>query len=265
MDLDFSDDATRLGINQWVSGVTNKKIENFLAEPLNPSTRMILVNAIYFKGDWAKKFDITDTKKEKFYLCDGSSVDTDMMNMKKKFNMDYIRELNAKVLELPYKGHSLSMILLLPDDKDGLANLEARLTAEHLLKLQWNPGDQLDVMVSLPRFKLDASASLGRTLSDMGMPALFIAGIADLSKMDGARDLFVSDVIHKAFIEVNEEGSEAAAATAVIFAFGCAMPRVLEFRADHPFLFAIRCNHTGSLLFMGKVENPPVTTEMYGL
>ena len=254
--VDFSNDATRQGINQWVSDETNKKIENLLAEPLDPMTRMVLVNAIYFKGDWAKKFDAKDTKKEKFYRSDDSSVDVDMMNMKKKFSMDYIRDLKTKVLELPYKGASLSMILLLPDDKDGLAKLESALTADHLMKLRVNPHGRNDVVVALPRFILEESASLGETLCSMGMSEVFNSGHADLSQMDGTRNLFLSKVVHKAFIEVNEEGSEAAAATAAVI-LCCSMPRVLEFRADHPFLFMIRCNRTKSFLFMGKMENPP--------
>ena len=257
--VDFSNDATRQGINKWVSDETNKKIENLLAEPLDPLTRMILVNAIYFKGDWAKKFDAKDTKKEKFYRSDGSSVDVDMMNMEKEFSMDYIRELKTKVLELPYKGESLSMIILLPDDKDGLGNLEAGLTADHLMKLRLNPHGRNDVVVALPRFILEESASLGETLSNMGVSEAFIDVRADFSKMDGTRKLFLSEVIHKAFIEVNEEGSEAAAATAVVMMYNC-IPQVLEFRADHPFLFAIRCNRTKSFLFMGKMENPPMAT-----
>ena len=256
--MDFSNDATRQGINQWVSDETNKKIENLLADPLDPLTRMILVNAIYFKGDWAIKFDAKDTKKEKFYRTDGSSVDVDMMNMKKKFSMDYIRELKTKVLELPYKGESLSMILLLPDNKDGLSKLEAELTADHLANLRFNPRSRNDVVVALPRFKLEESASLGETLSTMGMSEGFVEGRADFTKMDGTRNLYLSKVLHKAFIEVNEEGSEAAAATAAIM-MARSMPRVSEFRADHPFLFMIRCNRTKSLLFVGKMENPTVS------
>ena len=219
---------------------------------------MILVNAIYFKGDWAKKFDAKDTKKEKFYRSDGSSVDVDMMNMEKEFSMDYIRELKTKVLELPYKGGSLSMFILLPDDKDGLVKLESGLTADHLANLQHNPLSDDDIMVALPRLKLMESASLGETLSNMGMPEVFSEGTADLSKMGGTRNLYVSKVIHKACIEVNEEGSEAAAATAVsIVCYSLRMG--MEFRADHPFLFIIRCNSTKSVLFMGKMESPHVS------
>ena len=216
---------------------------------------MVLVNAVYFKGDWAMKFDAKNTKKEKFHCSDGSSMDVDMMNMKKKFSMDYIRDLKTKALELPYKGESLSMIILLPDDKDGLANLEAGLTADHLANLRHHPHSRNDVKVALPRFKLKESASLKETLSNMGMLEVFSDSKSDLSKMDGTRNLFLSKVVHKAFIEVNEEGSEAAAATAAVVMLR-SMPMVREFRADHPFLFMIRCNRTKSLLFMGKMESP---------
>ena len=253
--VDFSNDATRQGINQWVSGETNKKIENLLAEPLDPMTRMILVNAIYFKGDWAKKFDAKDTKKEKFFRSDGSSVDVDMMNMVEDLNMDHIHELKTRVLELPYKGKSLSMLIFLPYEKDGLANLEAGLKANHLMNLQWSRRTYQEVVVAFPRFILEESASLSDTLSRMGMSEVFSGGRADLSKMDGTRGLFLSRVIHKAFIEVNEEGSEAVAATSG----DIVMSDPPEFRADHPFLFMIRCNRTKSVLFMGKMENPPAT------
>ena len=151
----------------------------------------------------------------------------------------------------------------MPNDKKGLAKLEAGLTAKHLMKLKWNSSDRMYVEVALPRFMMEESASLGCVLEHMGMSKLFTEGRADLSKMDGSRELFVSGVMHKAFIEVNEEGSEAAAATAVVM-LGCGMlsRHVLEFRADHPFLFIIRCNRTNSLLFMGKTETPLVATGM---
>ena len=216
---------------------------------------MVLVNAIYFKGDWVEKFDAKITTKQKFYCSDGCSVYVDMMYMKKKFSMDYISELKTKALELPYKGESLSMIILLPDDKDGLANLEANLTADHLANLRLHPHSQNDVKVALPRFKLEESASLKETLSNMGMLEVFSDSKSDLSKMDGTHNLFLSKVVHKTFIEVNEEGSEAAAATAAIVMAQCAS-MALEFRADHPFLFIVHCNCTRSLLFMGKVESP---------
>ena len=261
--VDFNNDATRQGINKWVSDQTNKKIENLLNDPLDPLTRMILVNAIYFKGDWAMKFDAKDTKKKKFYRSDGSSVDVDMMNMKKRFRMYFIHELHTKVLELPYKGESLSMILLLPDDKDGLAKLEAGLTADQLMELWLTPHSRSEIVVALPRFILEKSANLGETLANMGMSDVFAGGRADFSKMDGTHNLFLSEVIHKAFIEVNEEGSEAAAATAVIMKKKSKKPHALEFRADHPFLFMIRCNRSKSLLFMGKIENPPAATEIW--
>ena len=252
--VDFSNDNIRQEINRWVSEQTNEKIKNLIAEPLDPEIRLILVNAIYFKGDWAKKFSTESTHKKKFYRSDGSSVDVDMMHMMKKFHMDYIDELNTTVLELPYKGESMSMVIFLPANKDGLAKLEAGLTASHLMNLRWNQRTYQEVRVALPRFNLEQSASLSETLSDMGMPEVFSGGHADLSKMEGTHNLFLSEVVHKAFIEVNEEGSEAAAATGGIVILS-APP---TFHADHPFLFVIRCNRSKSVLFMGKMEDPPV-------
>ena len=177
---DFHNDATREGINKWVSDQTNMKIKNLLAEPLDPMTRLILVNAIYFKGDWAKKFDAKDTRKGTFYRSDGSPVDVDMMYMVEDLYTYHIRELQTRVLELPYKGKSMSMVIFLPYEDDGLANLEAGITANHLMNLQWSRRNYENVALVLPRFNLEESASLSDTLSGMGMSDVFNSDRADL-------------------------------------------------------------------------------------
>ena len=166
------------------------------------------------------------------------------------------RDLKAKALELPYKSNKLSMLILLPDEKDGLATLESQIKAENLNDIEkLFPMGSIKTAVSLPRFKLEDSFSLGDALSALGMSDLFNAATADLSGIDGKGQLFVSKVVHKAFINVDEEGSEAAAATGVIMMLR-SLPRIMEFKADHPFLFMIREKNTGSILFLGRMMKP---------
>ncbi|NXB53619.1 ILEU inhibitor, partial [Leucopsar rothschildi] len=180
-----------------------------------------------------------------------------MMYQKNKFNFAYIPEEKIRVLELPYDGRELSMIILLPDDTEedstGLQKMEKQLTLEKLQK--WTEHlYSADVHVRLPKFKLEESYDLTSDLAAMGLVDVFNSGKADLSGMSGARDLFLSAVVHKAFVEVNEEGTEAAAATA-----GIAMLCMLieeDFNADHPFLFFIRHNPTQSILFLGRYASP---------
>ncbi|XP_062986369.1 leukocyte elastase inhibitor-like isoform X3 [Elgaria multicarinata webbii] len=183
-----------------------------------------------------------------------------MMFMKKKFPFRYIHECKCRVLELPYKGKELSMIILLPDDIEdnstGLEQLEKQLTLEKLQ--EWtHPGKMYsnnDVYVHLPKFKLEETYDLKSHLVALGVMDVFDSGKADLSGMSGAQDLHVSKIVHKSFIEVNEEGTEAAAATATA-TFFC-FPREEDFNADHPFLFLIRHNPTQSIFFFGRFASP---------
>ena len=179
------------------------------------------------------------------------------MQMKKKFNYGLSRELNVKAIELPYAGKKLSMIVLLPEHPNGIGALEQALSAEHLVNFEksFEIMPQVEVNTCLPRFKLEDSFDLGSTLSSMGMTDAFIDGVADFSGMNGEKDLSISKVVHKAFLEVNEEGSEAAAATGVVMKKK-GMLRVFNFRADHPFLFFIRENETKTVLFLGKYSRP---------
>merc|ERR1712004_86637 len=253
--VNFADDASRLAINKWVEDQTNDKITNLLADKLDPLTRLILVNAIYFKGEWANKFDPARTNKDEFTKTNGEKVPVDMMWIKKKFQVLDHRDLGCQILEMPYKGNILSMLILLPHKHDGLAKLEANLTPEAISGFPFGKPSRVNTEVYLPRFKLEESASLAETLRALGMQDAFIDSKADFSGMDGSRNLFLGDVVHKAFIEVNEEGSEAAAATAAIMMMRMAMIS-MPVRVDHPFLFLIRDNRSGSILFMGKVEEP---------
>ncbi|XP_051466213.1 uncharacterized protein LOC127380775 [Apus apus] len=253
-------DEARKEINQWVEEKTEGKIPNLLSEgSVDSMTRLVLVNAIYFKGNWAEKFQEANTTDMPFRLNKNERKTVKMMYQKKKFPFGYFPDEKLRVLELPYDGKELSMIILLPDDIEddstGLQKLEKQLTLEKLQ--EWTRPENLystDVHVHLPKFKLEESYDLKSDLAAMGLLDVFDSGKADLSGMSGARDLFLSKVVHKAFVEVNEEGTEAAAATAGI-AMLC---MVIEehFKADHPFLFFIRHNPTGSILFLGRYASP---------
>ncbi|NXE15189.1 ILEU inhibitor, partial [Lophotis ruficrista] len=180
-----------------------------------------------------------------------------MMYQKNNFNFGYIPQVKVRVLELPYDGRELSMIILLPDDIEddstGLQKLEEQLTLEKLQ--EWTEHlYSTDVHVCLPKFKLEESYDLESDLAAMGLLDVFDRDKADLSGMSGARDLFLSKIVHKAFVEVNEEGTEAAAATAGIAMLCLAIEE--DFNADHPFLFFIRHNPTQSILFVGRYASP---------
>jgi serpin B len=217
-----------------------------------PRPILILVNAIYFKGNWAAQFDVADTEDGAFWLAPGEAVGVPLMTQKADFG--YGRWDGLQVLELSYKGNDLSMVVLLPDQVNGLPGLEAALTPESLAR--WTGRLRpMEVQVILPRFKLTGEFELGGILAAMGMPDACDAAAADFSGMNGRpHDLFINKVVHKAFVEVNEEGTEAAAAPAVVALRAMSMSPV--FRADHPFLFLIRDNATGSILFLGRVADP---------
>ncbi|XP_048258251.1 leukocyte elastase inhibitor-like isoform X3 [Haliotis rufescens] len=244
-------------INQWVESETNGKIKDLITGGIDPLTAMILINAIYFKGNWAQKFDPTKTKKDTFKVKPGETIQVDMMRMSKKFNFGYNEELNCSVLELPYVKEELSMFFLLPFKDDGLAELEDKLNHESLTQALKNV-HKVTVDISMPRFVLESSFELNNVLKSLGMSDAFDEQKADLSGIDGTRLLYISQVVHKAFLEVNEEGSEAAAATAVRI-MTRSLPIIEPFKADHPFLFLIRDTRADVVLFMGRLVRPPTT------
>lgn len=261
--LDFIGDpeGSRVRINKWVEEKTNDKIKDLIPEGIiDDATRLVLVNAIYFKGDWDQQFDEEDTKTEDFTRSDGSAVEVPLMYQHTKF-LYYAGE-GFQALELPYINKALSMLVFLPNDVSGLNDLEQQLPDLLDLTRVGNFNSQSrKVETYLPRFKTTFATSLTSTLRSMGMNVPFLQG-ADFSGMmgkDADEDFVISDILHKAFIEVNEEGTEAAAATAVMVSACCAMvapdPDPV-FRVDHPFLFIIRDNNTGSILFMGRIEDP---------
>ncbi len=255
-EVDFikATEATRKAINTWVEKKTNNKIKNLIRKGvLSSMTRLVLTNAIYFKGNWARQFKEDRTKEAPFTLSDGRKVDVAMMNQTEKFN--YMETESLQALELPYVDDELSMIILLPKEFDGLDEFEKTLKAENLSKWLSKLRNR-KVIVSIPKFKMTSQFGLAPVLKSMGMVDAFSAK-ADFSGMNGKRDLFISAVIHKAYVDVNEEGTEAAAATAVTMKLTSVGPtRTPVFRADHPFLFLIRDNHSGSILFIGRVMNP---------
>ncbi len=253
-DVDFSAniEAARI-INTWVAQKTKEKIKD-LIQPgaLNSLTRLVLTNAIYFKGKWASQFSKDTTRQEPFFLADAGKADVPMMNQKEHFK--YAEDNDCQVLEMPYVGDELSMIILLPKDTKGIDTLEKNLTADalsgRLAKLRKD-----EVSVFIPRFKVTSQFGLNDVLASMGMKDAFSPNAADFSGMTGNRELFISAVVHKAYVDVNEEGTEAAAATGVVMST-TAIRQVPVFRADHPFIYLIRDNVTGSILFLGRMANP---------
>lgn len=260
VDFQHASEDARKVINEWVKGQTEGKIPELLAVGVvNNMTKLVLVNAIYFKGNWQKKFSKEATTNVPFRLNKKDTKTVKMMYQKGKFPYGYIEDLKCRVLELPYQGKELSMVILLPDDIEdestGLKKIEEQLTLEKLH--QWTKPENLhsvEVNVHLPKFKLEESYNLNSHLARLGVEDLF-NNKADLSGMSGTRDLFVSKIIHKSFVEVNEEGTEAAAATAAIVAY-CALTFEESFVADHPFIFFIRHNPSTNILFLGRLSSP---------
>ncbi|UCH93161.1 MAG: serpin family protein [Candidatus Aminicenantes bacterium] len=254
LDYQGAAEEARKIINQWVEEKTKDRIKN-LIQPgvLDALTRLVLTNAIYFKGNWASQFDEKRTQEDTFYLLSGKTIRTPLMAQDQEFA--YSENEFLQVLELPYVGETLSMLVLLPKKNNGLPELEKQLAPGALKR--WTTGlKKQKVKVFLPKFKMTSQFSLAKTLASMGMDDAF-ALKADFSGMDGRKWLYIGAVIHKAFVDVNEEGTEAAAATAVVMRIRMARPTPPPtFRADHPFIFLIRENTTRSILFMGRVLDP---------
>lgn len=251
--VDYGDAETARGtINAWIEEKTENRIQEMIPRALlDATTCLILVNAIYFKGNWANQFDQGLTSDAPFWVTPTEQVQVPMMSQ--TIELRYRERDGLQVLELPYARDDLSMVVLLPREIDGLAELEGRLTVDNLNT--WTAGLwQTEVQAFLPRFELTFPFRLDDALKSMGMADAFES--PDFSGMDGTKSLYIGAVLHKAFVAVNEEGTEAAAATAVLMkAKGLPLPPP-TFRADHPFVFLIRENSTGSILFLGRVVNP---------
>ena len=250
MDFRGDADASRQQINRWVEDATQDRIQDLLSPgAVTDETDLVAVNAIYLLGTWADEFDPERTSDEPFHRTGGTDDEVAMMNQTNHFR--YADTDAAQIVELPYDGDELSMVILLPHERDGLPDLEENLDADTLDRLL----DELSrtrVDLSLPRFQLDGDPiDLIDAFRSLGVQQLFhdadLSGILD-------RRLFVNSIYHQAFIDVDEKGTEAAAATAVGGIGGVSSPTT--FRADHPFLFMIRDASTGALVFMGRVGNP---------
>jgi len=255
VDFEHNPEGARQTINAWVEKQTADKIQDLIGQGvLTSETRLVLTNAIYFKGTWVSPFDKRYTQDEPFHLSGGSEKNVPMMRHTGDYG--YMEDPDFQALLLPYEGFELSMIVLLPRRVDGLPALERELTPEKLSDAFGKIGNE-QVDVSMPRFRMTGEFQLKSTLVSMGMPNAFQA-TANFSGMTGKDDLKISNVIHKAFVEVNEEGTEAAAATATVMGLATAMgPReTMLFRADHPFLFVIRDEKSGAILFMGRFVKP---------
>jgi len=249
-------ETARKTINVWVEKETQEKIKELIKKGmLTPLTTLVLCNAIYFKGDWLSQFDKAKTMDADFYISSDKTIKVSMMSKKSEFKFKDFGNFSA--IELPYEGNDLSMIVFLPKETDGLVELEKNLTNDNVknwIDKLFNSYES-EILVSLPKFKTTCEFALSETLSDMGMPSAFSLPPADFSGMTGRKDLFISKVIHKAFVDVNEEGTEAAAATDVVME-QLAVSKPLTFRADHPFVFVIRENKTESILFIGRIVDP---------
>ena len=251
--LDFVNDTeeSRVAINDWVSEETESKIEDLLQPGiLTPDTRLVLANAVYFNASWLLRFPQGNTSDGAFHLLDGSGVTVPMMNQTEM--LGYVQGDGYQVIELPYTGREASMLILLPDD-GRFEGFEGSLDGERLETALQGLESQ-NVALTMPRFSFDARLSLADTLAGMGMPDAF-GGDADFSGMTGNRDLFIGAIEHKAFVSVDEVGTEAAAATAVVM-LESERPSPIEVVIDDPFIFVIRDTETGTILFVGRVVDP---------
>ena len=269
--VDFIKDTekSRQTINSFIEQQTNDKIKDLIPPGiLDSMTRLVLTNSIYFKGTWEWEFDTSDTREQDFKVTPTNIVKTPMMYMKPdKARFNYADLEKLQILELPYKGEKISMLILLPKQREDydfetgeriisdytIENIE--LSAEKLKEYKNQMKETKLDSISLPKFEFDTKYFMKDTLSALGMPMAFTWPGADFSGMDGSNNLYISEVIHQAYVKVDEKGTEAAAATAVIGKFGTAMPRNV-FIADHPFIFIIQEKETGNILFMGRVTDP---------
>ncbi|KAL9954621.1 hypothetical protein ACROYT_G042185 [Oculina patagonica] len=251
-------EKAREEINRWVEEKTNDKIKDLiLPGMLSSDTRLTLVNAIYFKGLWLDQFKKKNTHSGSFFVSQNEEIKVQMMYLEADFKYSESEKLACQILEMPYTGKKMSMVIYLPNETHGLAKLEEKMTYDNLNESFTLLDESVlpkEVEVYLPKFKLTQQFDLNDILSKMGAKEMFIPDKADLSGIS-TEPLFVSKVVHKAFVEVNEEGTEVAAATGVIANTKSFRPKP-TFKADHPFLFLIRHNSSGAILFLGRLMKP---------
>ena len=247
-------ESARKEINSWVKDQTRNKIKNVLAEgSLDSNTRMLVVNTIYFKADWLNQFEAKSTEDSPFHLLDGTTVNTPMMYQ--DLSIPYTSGTGYQAVELPYSGSTAAMEIIVPDEGN-FDSFESSFDREMYDQIINNMGPAF-VTLGLPKFEFSSDFNLSDQLASLGMPDGFDRNNADFSGMTGGQDLFISDVVHKAFVAVDEKGTEAAAATIVFMVLGGAMPPAdISLIVDRPFIFIIRDLGTGQILFVGRVLNP---------
>ncbi|MCK4666622.1 serpin family protein [Candidatus Dependentiae bacterium] len=254
-EVDFAGaiEKSRKIINDWVEKNTKHKIKDLLHKgDITPLTRLVLTNAIYFKGSWEEEFDKKLTSEEKFYTESKKSIKVDMMHKIAKFN--YFEGKDFQTVELPYKGDKLSMMIILPTDRDGIKDLEKQFTLKNLNTWRNNLRKE-KINLSIPKFTINTRYYMKEYFKKLGMKLAFTNG-ADLSGIEPQKELYIYKIIHQAFVEVNEEGTEAAAATAVVVNLKSVPRPIPKFTADHPFIFLIIYKPNNSILFLGEVVNP---------
>ncbi|XP_017384368.1 serpin B6-like [Cebus imitator] len=257
--LDFLNDTetSRTHINTWIAEKTEGKITEMLSpDSVDSLTKLILVNAIYFKGNWESQFEKHRTRKMSFKISKNKEKPVQMMSKESTFKTTYVRKISSQILVLPYVGQELNMIIILPSENTDLKMVEKKISYERFV--EWTKPDKLqarEMEVFFPRFKLEESYNMADVLRSMGMVDAFEQDRADFSGMSSKKDLYLSKVMHKSFVEVNEEGTEAAAATEDEIVYCCAS-YTLRFCADHPFLFFIQHIKTNSVLFCGRFSSP---------
>jgi serine protease inhibitor len=254
VDYESDPEGARKAINDWVSDETREKIKDLIPQgAIDAMTRLVLANAIYFKAGWLNPFEEIATSPESFHLLEGSTVEVPMMHQSKSYG--YVRGDGYQAIELPYQNSNTSMLIILPDEGQFKAvegQLNPAMMTDVLSRMTYGP-----VNLGLPKFTYESAFNLNQALTDLGMTDAFDPGRADFSGMDGARDLYISQVLHKAFVSVDEKGTEAAAATAVIMELTSApMDEPFTFTVDRPFIYMIRDQQSGTILFLGRVMDP---------
>ncbi|XP_049951515.1 ovalbumin-related protein X-like isoform X1 [Schistocerca serialis cubense] len=252
VDFENEPDKARTIANEWVQKKTDNKIKNFIADgALDPMTCLVLINAVYFKGKWEHPFSKHSTFPMPFYMSSSQSKEVSMMQQEREFMYANLPELEAQILELPYQGNQLSMLVILPNQIDGINELENKIMKVNLHQIS----DKLypmKVNVLLPKFNIEKEMQLDEILKQLGMKEIFDEKLANLSGIIGSSLLCVSQIFHKAFIEVSEEGTEAAAASGVMCRQKRSLQEVISFTADHPYLFFVLHKDSNTVLFCGR-------------
>ncbi len=258
--LDFKGqpEPSRLTINKWVESATKSKIKDLIPEgAITKKTDLVITNAIYFKGLWLEPFKEENTKKDDFFVSKSAKVSTDFMNDRHTYG--YFKDVDSQILEIPYKGDELSFVVVLPDENQKMDSFERSISPKRL-QAWMKPKGESEIILSLPKFKAELPLDLASTLKSLGMREAFSESSANFTKIRPLVDeenISISRVVHKAFIEVNEKGTEAAAATAVMmFATTSVHPPPIVFKANRPFIYLIRHIPTNSVLFMGRLSQP---------